>query len=183
VNTPLTAEQQQLLSLNVKLIPFTIRKVFGNINPKLDELYDVAVDALVKVARKWNRTDTNNFGTLGFKAIQRNLYSWYKKQKNKRLIREEIKTLEGYSENDSKSFTVVADTVIHNLIHLMDEDERKLLESIYGLNGKPKRMEKDIAAELGVTFSRVNYLKVKALHKMRKLAVFHEMTPGEVEVN
>lgn len=58
---------------------------------------------------------------------------------------------------------------IYDHIHILDEREREVVKSRFGLNGGKERTQREIAKELGISRSYVSRIEKRALIKL-----FHE---------
>jgi RNA polymerase primary sigma factor len=53
-----------------------------------------------------------------------------------------------------------------NLLHILDEREKVIIEDYFGLSGTPRTLE-DIGSDFSLTKERVRQIKEKALRKLR----------------
>ncbi len=57
---------------------------------------------------------------------------------------------------------------LDNLLSVLDERERKIIDARFGLDGKPPRTLEEVGVEFGVTRERIRQLQNIALQKMRR---------------
>lgn len=68
--------------------------------------------------------------------------------------------------------------VISRAITRLPRQQREVLESLYGLRGQ-RESEREIARRLGVSRQRVDQIKARALHRLRRMPEVAALAPGE----
>jgi RNA polymerase primary sigma factor len=59
---------------------------------------------------------------------------------------------------------------LFNIMNILDERERQIIEDYYGISGTPRTLE-DIGSDFSLTKERVRQIKEKALRKLRNESV------------
>ena len=59
---------------------------------------------------------------------------------------------------------------LFNIMNVLDERERQIIEDYYGISGTPRTLE-DIGSDFNLTKERVRQIKEKALRKLRNDSV------------
>lgn len=78
-------------------------------------------------------------------------------------------TVANFVPSHDKKLNEVSEHVQH-VLKSLDERERHIIESRFGLNGKEKRILEDIAQDFGLTRQRIEQIEAEALKKLKKIA-------------
>ena len=57
-------------------------------------------------------------------------------------------------------------------IRNLSNEEKKIMQLRFGLNGKEPLTLKEISLKLGIKVSKVNLLEIKSIQKLRELCLF-----------
>jgi RNA polymerase primary sigma factor len=71
-------------------------------------------------------------------------------------------------------------TVVRRWLKQLDERERRILASRYGIDGAPEQTLERIGQELGISKERVRQISTRAHSKLRKFASLEALEPSEI---
>lgn len=176
-------EVEDLIVNNTRLI-YVVLKRYGKLNfTNIDKYYDVGMIGLVKGAKNYDKTKNIKPSTFLTKCIANEIFQAIRKEhSSNRLILEETISLSAPIYDN-----IYLEDVIRSDIDIIEEVERKesvyelceamkslsgieqlVLEYDFGLFGKEKLKQKEIASALNISQSNVSRIKLRAIEKLRR---------------
>lgn len=176
--------REDIARANLRLVVSIARKLSSCPND-FDEYVSEANGILLNAIDKFDFSRGYRFSTYATHAIQRHLYR-YIGRRSKRSSRElgmneSLESLATDASDDSepsaRDVLVAAEAVLERLDEVLEERERVIIRSRFGLNeaGHTSTL-RELAAELGLSKERVRQLQLSALEKLAEVARPFEST-------
>ena len=174
--------RNRLLEHNLRLVAHIIKKYYGDARNQ-DDLLSIGTIGLIKAIDSFNPSAGTRFATYASKCVQNEILMYFrslKKTSQEVSINETIDT-----DKDGNPLTYidvisVEDTIADDVDlklrcrraleivrHDLDPRERQIITMRYGLDMRPARTQREIAADLGISRSYVSRIEKSALEKIR----------------
>jgi RNA polymerase primary sigma factor len=170
------AVKNQLIRANLRLVVSIAKKRVGVLN-NFFELVSDGNMSLIRAVEKFDFSRGNKFSTYASWAIMKNFA---------RSIPEEHTRRDRFVTGHDDAFEAAADNradeyeqekaqrqrqaTVSHLLDRLDERERRILISRFGIGGADEQTLEQLGRELGVTKERIRQLEVRAQNKLRKIA-------------
>jgi RNA polymerase primary sigma factor len=167
--------KNQIIRANLRLVVSIVKRHVGPSN-NFFELVSDGNMSLIRAVEEFDYARGNRFSTYASWAIMRNLARDIRKE---RLRRDRFVTGHGEmieaaaadraDEHEAESELEQMEALMGMLVQL-DDRERKIIISRFGLDGTGEKTLDRLGKELGITKERVRQLEARARDKLRKLA-------------
>ncbi len=170
------AVKNQIIRANLRLVVSIAKRHVGPSN-NFFELVSDGNMSLIRAVEKFDFSRGNKFSTYASWAIMKNFA---------RTIPEENYRRDRFVTGHEEMFEAAADNrtdeheyesalkrmqeVIKRMLDRLDERERKILVSRFGLGGASEQTLEQLGRELGITKERVRQIESRTLDKVRKYA-------------
>ena len=175
-----------LIRANLRLVVSIAKKHVGQSNNFFELVSDGNI-SLIRAVEKFDFARGNKFSTYASWAIMRNFI---------RSIPEEIHRRDKFVTGHDEMFEAAADyrsgerefesehlrhqETVETLLGRLNDRERRILTSRFGLGGAAEQTLEQLGHELGVTKERVRQLEAKAREKLRKIAIEEKLDPAVI---
>lgn len=174
--------KQQIVSANLRLVVSLAKK---QMNPQRD-FFELVSDGNMPLIRAVDRFDPyrgNKFSTYASWAIIRNFQRTLPEEKERR-----DRFLNGYDElfdaavdtrsnqREIENTQAKVEEQVMGLLGRLDERERRIILSRYGIGGADELSLEKLGRELGITKERVRQIESRAEEKLRKFALEEGVT-------
>jgi RNA polymerase primary sigma factor len=170
------AVKNQIISANLRLVVSIAKRHVGPVNDFFHLVSDGNM-SLIRAVEKFDYARGNKFSTYASWAIMKNFARTIPEENYRRdrfvTGHEEMfeaaadnRTDEHEYENDQKRMQ----EAVKGILGQLDDRERLIIVSRYGINGASEKTLEQLGKELGITKERVRQLESKALEKFRKIA-------------
>lgn len=130
--------------------------------PTIEEKIELLQNYDLKVTHEADLYDVN-FVSIDETVTDDEDYHFYEIEYNKKSASEDS-SIEDESKHDNR-------WLINNLMGCLNTKERKIIEMMYGINGRNESTRTEIEFETGLTAGSVMQIYRNAIHKMRKMAL------------
>jgi RNA polymerase primary sigma factor len=170
------AVKNQIISANLRLVVSIAKRHVGPVNDFFHLVSDGNM-SLIRAVEKFDYARGNKFSTYASWAIMKNFA---------RTIPEENYRRDRFVTGHEEMFEAAADNrtdeheyenaqkrmqeAVKGILGQLDDRERLIIVSRYGINGASEKTLEQLGKELGITKERVRQLESKALEKLRKIA-------------
>ena len=170
------AVKNQIIRANLRLVVSIAKRHVGPSN-NFFELVSDGNMSLIRAVEKFDFARGNKFSTYASWAIMKN-YA--------RTIPEEIHRRDRFVTGHEEMFEAAADNrtdereyesslkrmqeAVRGMLGRLDDRERRIIVSRYGLNGSSEQTLEQLGRELGITKERVRQIESRAQDKLRKFA-------------
>jgi RNA polymerase sigma factor (sigma-70 family) len=170
------AVKNLIIRANLRLVVSIAKRHVGPSN-NFFELVSDGNMSLIRAVEKFDYARGNKFSTYASWAIMKNFA---------RTIPEENYHRDRYVTGHEEMFETAADNrtdeheyenalkrmqeAIRNMLDRLDDRERKIITSRFGLGGANERTLEQLGKELGITKERVRQLESRGVDKLRKIA-------------
>jgi RNA polymerase sigma factor (sigma-70 family) len=169
------AVKNQIIRANLRLVVSLVKKL---IRPKQDfaELVSDGYVALIQAIEKFDFSRGYKFSTYASWAIVNNLFrDSPKNHRHDRFVTGHEAMLEAAPDhrNDERQREAEQERrreAIREMLGRLDDRERKIIVSRFGLGGTREKTLAQLGKELGITKERVRQLETRARDKLRQLA-------------
>jgi RNA polymerase primary sigma factor len=175
------AVKNQVIRSNLRLVVSIAKRHVGPGN-NFFELVSDGNMSLIRAVEKFDYARGNKFSTYA---------SWAIMNKFTRSIPEEYRRRERFAtgfeevfkgaaddrvdERESEAARAHSQETVRGMLGRLDERERRIIISRYGLEGAEERTLEQLGRELGVTKERVRQIESRAHNKLRKFAAEQEL--------
>lgn len=175
------AVKNQIIRANLRLVVSIAKRHVGPSN-NFFELVSDGNMSLIRAVEKFDFSRGNKFSTYASWAIMKNFA---------RSIPEENYRRDRFVTGHEEMFEAAADTradeheyesslkrmqvAIKDMLDKLDERERRIIISRFGLNGAAEQTLEQLGRELGITKERVRQIESRAQHKLKKIASDQKM--------
>ena len=175
------AVKNQIIRANLRLVVSIAKKNVGQADNLFERISDGNI-SLIRAVEKFDYSRGNKFSTYASWAIIRNFA---------RTIRDEHHRRDRFVTGQEIAFEAAADPreeeretetsraqnqeVVHGILGRLDERERKILISRFGIGDSGERTLEDLGRELGITKERVRQIEARAQNKLRKIAADEQL--------
>ena len=170
------AVKNQIIRANLRLVVSIAKKNVGQADNLFERISDGNI-SLIRAVEKFDFARGNKFSTYASWAIIRNFSRTIRDENHRRdrfVTGQEI-TFEAAAdpreeERETETFRAQNQEVVHGILGRLDERERKILISRFGIGDSGERTLEDLGRELGITKERVRQIEARAQSKLRKIA-------------
>jgi RNA polymerase primary sigma factor len=176
------AVKNQIIRANLRLVVSIVKRHVGPSNHFFELVSDGNM-SLIRAVEEFDYARGNRFSTYASWAIKRNLARNIRKE---RLRRDRFVTGHGEKieaaaadrtdehEHEHESELEQMEALMRMLVKL-DDRERKIITSRFGLDGTGEKTLDRLGKELGITKERVRQLEARARDRLRKLAAAQKL--------
>ncbi len=173
--------KNQIIRANLRLVVSIAKKNVGTADNLFERVSDGNM-SLIRAVEKFDYARGNKFSTYASWAIIRNFA---------RSIRDENHRRDRFVTGHEVAFESAADPrdlareseaehnqsreTVRGMLGRLDERERKILSSRFGIGDSGERTLEDLGRELGITKERVRQIEARAQDKLRKIAIEERM--------
>ncbi|MBQ4054803.1 MAG: RNA polymerase sporulation sigma factor SigK [Clostridia bacterium] len=177
-----TEARSLLIEHNLRLVAHIIKKYYGEAKNQ-DDLMSIGTIGLIKAVDSFDPSNGTRFATYASKCLQNEILMHFRAQKK---LAQEVSINDPIDvDKDGNPLTyfdiVYSEDTIAEDIDLklkcraaldivrneLDERQRQIIVMRYGLNMRPAKTQREIAAELGISRSYVSRIEKSALEKIR----------------
>ena len=171
------ADKNQIIRANLRLVVSIAKRHVGPSN-NFFELVSDGNMSLIRAVEKFDYARGNKFSTYASWAIMKNFA---------RTIPEENYRRDRFVTGHEEMFEAAADTrtdeheyestqkrnqeAVKGMLGRLDDRERRIIISRYGINGSCEQTLEQLGKELGITKERVRQIESRAQDKLRKYAI------------
>jgi RNA polymerase sigma factor (sigma-70 family) len=171
------AVKNQIIRANLRLVVSIAKRHVGPSN-NFFELVSDGNMSLIRAVEKFDYARGNKFSTYASWAIMKNFA---------RTIPEENYRRDRFVTGHEEMFEAAADTrideheyesaqrrnqeAVKGMLGRLDDRERRIIVSRYGINGVSEQTLEQLGRELGITKERVRQIESRAQEKLRKIAI------------
>jgi RNA polymerase primary sigma factor len=175
------AVKNQIISANLRLVVSIAKRHVGPSNDFFHLVSDGNM-SLIRAVEKFDYARGNKFSTYASWAIMKNFA---------RTIPEENYRRDRFVTGHEEMFEAAADNrsdeheyentqkrmqdAVKGMLGQLDDRERLIIVSRYGINGATEKTLEQLGKELGITKERVRQLESKGLEKVRKIASIEKL--------
>ena len=173
--------REVLIERNLRLVAHIIKKFDGS-GDDFDDLISIGTIGLIKAVNTFNGNKSSRLATYASKCIENEILMYMrskKKMRSEMSLYEPIGTdKEGNEIHFMDVLSTDAETVAEKVARILDQEqlwrklknltpqERKVLVLRFGLRGKERRTQKEIAKKLGISRSYVSRIEKRAIDRL-----------------
>ncbi len=177
------AAKNKLIEHNLRLVVYIARR-FDNTGINLEDLISIGTIGLIKAVDTYNPEKSIKLATYSSKCIENEILMYLRKtagQKAELSIDEPLNTdWDGNelllsdvlgTDSDLVMRPIEADVdrqLLRQALERLDDRERYIITSRFGLSGRPERTQKEVADELGISQSYISRLEKRIIARMRR---------------
>lgn len=170
-----------LIERNLRLVAHIIKKFEGS-GDDFDDLISIGTIGLIKAVNTFNNNKSSRLATYASKCIENEILMYMRSKKKMRVemsLYEPIGTdKEGNEIHFMDILSTDAEAVSEMVSRIMDKEqlwrklkkltpqERKVLVLRFGLRGKERKTQKEIAKKLGISRSYVSRIEKRAIDRL-----------------
>jgi RNA polymerase primary sigma factor len=175
------AVKNQIIRANLRLVVSIAKRHVGPSN-NFFELVSDGNMSLIRAVEKFDYARGNKFSTYASWAIMKNFA---------RTIPEELHRRDRFVTGHEEMFEAAADNrtdereyevsqrqsreTVRGLLQRLDDRERRIIVSRYGLDGASEQTLEQLGRELGITKERVRQIEARAQNKLRGIAIENKL--------
>jgi RNA polymerase primary sigma factor len=171
------AVKNQIIRANLRLVVSIAKKHLGPDN-NFFELVSDGNMALIRAVEKFDYSRGNKFSTYATWAIVRHFIRSIPEERHRRdrFVTGHDEMFEAATDHrgDEREYQIAQQrtkTTVNGLLSRLNERERKILMSRFGLEGAVEQTLEQLGRELGVTKERVRQIESRAQEKLRRIAI------------
>ncbi|SFF97451.1 RNA polymerase, sigma 27/28 subunit, RpsK/SigK [Desulfotomaculum arcticum] len=173
--------KEVLIERNLRLVAHIIKKFDGS-GDDFDDLISIGTIGLIKAVNTFNGNKSSRLATYASKCIENEILMYMrskKKMRSEMSLYEPIGTdKEGNEIHFMDVLSTDAETVAEKVARILDQEqlwrklknltpqERKVLVLRFGLRGKERKTQKEIAKKLGISRSYVSRIEKRAIDRL-----------------
>ena len=177
------AAREKLIEHNLRLVAHIVKKYYtGTKNP--EDLMSIGTIGLIKAIDSFDVSNGARFATYASRCVQNEILMYFRSQKK---LQNEVSINEAIDmDKDGNPLTYIDiiscdDTIADDIYsrinckkaveiikNKLNEREKQIIVLRYGLNGKPAKTQKEIAAMLGISRSYVSRIEKAVLEKIKE---------------
>ena len=174
--------KDELILHNMRLVAHVTKK-YAVSEDEMEELISIGTIGLIKAVSSFKADYGNRFATFAIRCIENEILMHFRSQKKLQGEVSLSDTLDSDGEGNALSLMDVIsvdDDMLENLDardsciqvrklvqECLEEREKMIITMRYGLDNKPPRTQREIAAESGISRSYVSRIEKKALKKLK----------------
>lgn len=170
------AVKNQLIRANLRLVVSIAKKRVGLLN-NFFELVSDGNMSLIRAVEKFDFSRGNKFSTYASWAIMKNFARSIPEEHTRRdrFVTGHDDAFEAATDNRADEYEQekaqrLRQEAVSQLLGRLDDRERRILISRFGIGGADEQTLEQLGRELGVTKERIRQLEVRAQSKLRKIA-------------
>jgi RNA polymerase primary sigma factor len=169
------AVRDQIIRANLRLVVSIAKRHAGSYND-ITELVSDGNVALIQAVDRFDYARGNKFSTYASWAIINGLKRRKREQNNRaRFVTGDEVILQSAAdtradEHDQEKADKQRQREVERLLGRLDDRERRIIASRYGIGGGDEKTRKQIGKELGISKERVRQLEARAENKLRQPA-------------
>ncbi len=171
------AVKNQILRANLRLVVSIAKRHVGPSN-NFFELVSDGNMSLIRAVEKFDFARGNKFSTYASWAIMKNFARTIPEEafRRDRFVTGHEEMFDSAPDNriDEHAYEVAQSRnaeAVRGMLGRLDERERRIIVSRYGLGGDAERTLEQLGRELGITKERVRQIESRAQEKLRRIAV------------
>jgi len=173
--------KEVLIERNLRLVAHIIKK-FENSGDDFDDLISIGTIGLIKAVNTFNATKSSRLATYASRCIENEILMYMRSKKKKRSEMSLYEPIGTDKEGNEIHFLDVlstdAEAVSDMVSHILDKEllwtklqklpqqERDVLVLRFGLRGKGRKTQKEIAKKLGISRSYVSRIEKRAIDRL-----------------
>jgi RNA polymerase primary sigma factor len=171
------AVKNQIIRANLRLVVSIAKKHVG----RADNFFELVSDgnmSLIRAVEKFDFARGNKFSTYASWAIMKNFIRSIpiENHRRDRFVTGHDDLFEAAADNRSDEHEYESAhkrmrDAVKGLLGRLDDRERRIIVSRFGLDGASEQTLESLGKELGVTKERVRQLEARAQNKLRKIAI------------
>jgi RNA polymerase primary sigma factor len=168
--------KNQLIRANLRLVVSIAKRHVGTSNNLFELISDGNV-SLIRAVEKFDYSRGNKFSTYASWAVMKNFARSIPEEKHRRdrfvTGREEMfeaATDNRSDEHEQENAQRLRREAVGRLLGKLDDRERRIIVSRFGIGGANEQTLEQLGRELGVTKERIRQIEVRAQNKLRKIA-------------
>ncbi len=171
------AVKNQIIRSNLRLVVSIAKKHVG----RSDNFFELVSDgnmSLIRAVEKFDYARGNKFSTYASWAIMKNFIRSIpiENHRRDRFVTGHDDLFEAAADNrtdehEYESAQRRMRDAVKGMLGRLDDRERKIIVSRFGLDGASEQTLESLGKELGVTKERVRQLEARAQNKLRKIAI------------
>ena len=169
--------KNQIIRANLRLVVSIAKKHVG----RTDNFFELVSDgnmSLIRAVEKFDFARGNKFSTYASWAIMKNFIRSIpiENHRRDRFVTGHEDLFEAAADNrtdehEYESAQRRMREAVKGMLNRLDDRERRIIVSRYGLDGSGEQTLEQLGRELGVTKERIRQLEARAQTKLRKIAV------------
>ena len=170
------AVKNQIIRANLRLVVSIAKRHVGPSN-NFFELVSDGNMSLIRAVEKFDYARGNKFSTYASWAIMKNFARTIPEEnyRRDRFVTGHEEMFEAAADNrsdehEAESLQKRMQEAVRGMLGLLDDRERKIITSRYGLGGASEQTLEQLGRELGITKERVRQIESRAQDKLRKIA-------------
>jgi RNA polymerase primary sigma factor len=178
------AVKNQIIRSNLRLVVSIAKKRVGPAN-NFFELVSDGNMSLIRAVEKFDANRGFKFSTYASWAIMKNFSRSIpeENQRRERFMTGHDALFESAADNRSDVFERESghrrnQEIVQGMLGRLNERERRILTSRYGIGGADEQTLEQLGRELGVTKERVRQIESRAQEKLRKIAIEERIDLG-----
>ena len=171
------AVKNQIIRANLRLVVSIAKKHVG----RSDNFFELVSDgnmSLIRAVEKFDYARGNKFSTYASWAIMKNFIRSIpiENHRRDRFVTGHDDLFEAAADNRSDEHEYESAQrrmrdAVKGMLGRLDDRERRIIVSRFGLDGASEQTLESLGKELGVTKERVRQLEARAQNKLRKIAI------------
>ena len=178
------AARGKLIEHNLRLVAHIVRKYYAS-SPEEDDLISIGTVGLIKSVDSFDIDNGARFATYAAKCIQNEILMYFRSRKKYQMevsLNDPIETDRDGSALTYADVVATEDNIAEELdakikiskaaryiMQNLDEREREIIVTRYGLDGGKPATQRETAEKLGISRSYVSRIEKAALEKIRKI--------------
>jgi RNA polymerase primary sigma factor len=178
------AIKNQIIRSNLRLVVSIAKRYLGTTNTFFELVSDGNM-SLIRAVEKFDFARGNKFSTYASWAIMRNFSRSIPEEKHRRdrFVTGHDDLFEAAAddradEHETESLQRRNQDAVKGMLDHLEERERRIIVSRFGLGGAGEQTLEQLGQELGVTKERVRQIEARAREKLRKVAVEQGLDPA-----
>ncbi len=170
------AVKNQIIRSNLRLVVSIAKRHVGPSN-NFFELVSDGNMSLIRAVEKFDFARGNKFSTYASWAIMKNFARTIPEEnyRRDRFVTGHEEMFEAAADNrsdehEAESLQKRMQEAVKGMLGLLDDRERKIIVSRYGLGGASEQTLEQLGRELGITKERVRQIESRAQDKLRRIA-------------
>jgi RNA polymerase primary sigma factor len=171
------AVKNQIIRANLRLVVSIAKRHVGPSN-NFFELVSDGNMSLIRAVEKFDYSRGNKFSTYASWAIMKNFARTIPEEnyRRDRFVTGHEEMFEAAADNriDEHEYEVAQrrnQEAVRGMLGRLDDRERRIIISRYGINGDSEKTLEQLGRELGITKERVRQIESRAQDKLRKIAI------------
>jgi RNA polymerase primary sigma factor len=178
------AVKNQIIRANLRLVVSISKRYLGTTNAFFELVSDGNM-SLIRAVEKFDFARGNKFSTYASWAIMRNFSRSIPEEKNRRdrFVTGHDDLFEAAAddradEHETEALQRRNQNAVKGMLDHLEERERRIIVSRFGLGGSGEQTLEQLGRELGVTKERVRQIEARAREKLRRVAVEQGFDPA-----